>query len=181
MALAMAPDGDIVIAGLVSDDDWPTTAGAFQTASGGRRDAVVCQLSPDGTVLRWSTYIGGALNDVANRVFVGADGCPIMVGDTESFDWPTTPGAHDRLHGGGWDAFMARLSADGSTLLASTLLGGASDDLGRDVIQDLDQPVVVVGSTRSCSFPTTPGAFQTYARRWRGRLPRLPSTRPRRR
>ncbi|MEZ4387377.1 MAG: hypothetical protein R3D98_07310 [Candidatus Krumholzibacteriia bacterium] len=161
MALAIAPDGDIVIAGLVSDGDWPTTPGAFQTVSGGRRDAAACKLSPDGTVLRWSTYIGGALNDVANRVFVGADGCPILVGDTESSDWPTTPGAHDRFHDGGWDAFMVRLAADGSALLASTLLGGGDDDMGRDVILDPDVGVVMVGSTRSNSFPTTAGAFQT--------------------
>jgi len=161
MGLALDDQGDIVVVGLVSSGDWPVTDGAYQGVIGGRRDAVVCKLSSDGADLRWSTYLGGVLNDVANRVSIDAEGCPVLVGETESLDWPTTDGAHDRFHGGGWDAFMARLSADGTSLQASTLLGDVGDETGRDLVLRSDGSVSMVGTTASSLYPTTAGAFQT--------------------
>ncbi len=161
MGVALAAGGDIVIVGLASVADWPTTVGAYDETGNGQRDAVVARLSATGDTLQWSTYIGGVSNDVANRVIIDSDGCPVIVGETASFNWPTTPSAHTRLHSGGWDVFVARLAADGSSLAASTFLGGAADDLGRDLVPVADGRVIVVGSTHSAGFPTTPGTLAT--------------------
>lgn len=161
MSAALDPSGDIVLTGLASAADWPTTAGAYDETGNGLRDAVVARLSAEGDDLQWSTYLGGNNNDVGNRLLIDPAGCPVIIGETFSFDWPTTPAAHDRLHSGGWDVFVTRLSADGSTLAASTLLGGAADDLGRDLAQLADGRVIVVGGTHSPEFPVTAGAFST--------------------
>ncbi|MBD3222061.1 hypothetical protein GF314_12550 [bacterium] len=160
MALASDAAGDLVIVGLASGPDWPTTPGAYATAASGQRDAVVAKLAEAGDDLLWSTYLGGGANDVANRVLVDADGCPIFIGETESTDWPTTAGATQTTHAGGWDVFVARLAADGHDLLASTLLGGEGDDFGRDVAGLAGGAVVMVGgATASADFPTTDGTL----------------------
>ena len=161
MGLAIAPDGEVVVVGLASGADWPVTAGAFATTASGQRDAVAARLGAHGDTLLWSTYLGGAGNDLAIRVRLDAAGCPVIGGATQSPDWPTTPGAFDQWHNGGWDAFLARLSSDGSQLLASTLLGGTGDEEGRAMDLRPDGLVVLVGSTRGSVFPTTPGAFAT--------------------
>jgi hypothetical protein len=161
MGLAIAPDGEVVVVGLASGADWPVTAGAFATTASGQRDAVAARLGAGGDTLVWSTYLGGASNDLAIRVRLDATGCPVIGGATQSPDWPTTPGAFDQWHDGGWDAFLARLSSDGTQLLASTLLGGTGDEEGRAMDLRPDGLVVLVGSTRGSVFPTTPGAFAT--------------------
>jgi hypothetical protein len=61
------------------------------------------------------------------------------------------------------DAFLSVLSADGSTLLYSSYLGGSGGDMGLGIALDM-QPtpnVYISGATNSSNFPTTGGAFRT--------------------
>ena len=64
-------------------------------------------------------------------------------------------------NGGGFDAFVARLGAAGSTLLYATYLGGSGDDRGFGIARDSSNNVYVTGHTSSTNFPTTAGAFDT--------------------
>ena len=59
-----------------------------------------------------------------------------------------------------FEAFVAKLAPDGSTLVYSTYLGGTGNDLGLGVAVDLLGSAYVAGSTQSPDFPTTPGAYQ---------------------
>ena len=52
---------------------------------------------------------------------------------TNSSDFPATPGAYDETYNGGQDAFVARLSADGSALDYATFLGGSGNEYPRGV------------------------------------------------
>ncbi len=52
------------------------------------------------------------------------------------------------------DAFVAKLSADGSTLVYSTPLGGSSDDYGNGIAVDAAGNAYVTGYTQSSDFPT---------------------------
>ena len=61
---------------------------------------------------------------------------------------------------GGFDAFVAKLSADGSTLLYSTYLGASSDDYAYGIAVDATGSAYVTGYTTSSNFPATPGSFQ---------------------
>jgi hypothetical protein len=48
-----------------------------------------------------------------------------------------TPGAFQAKSGGGvFDAFVSKLSADGSTLLYSTFYGGSFDEIGNGIAVD---------------------------------------------
>jgi Ca2+-binding RTX toxin-like protein len=78
--------------------------------------------------------------------------------------YPTTAGAVDTTHNGDNDAVVTRLTTDGSGLLFSTFLGGASFDIGWDVAIDSAGAYYVTGETFGAAvgepdFPTTPGAF----------------------
>src|SRR5262249_39301479 len=62
-------------------------------------------------------------------------------------------------YGGNTDAFVAKLTADGSALVYSTYLGGGFNDLGGAIAVDAVGNAYVVGSTTSVDFPTA-NAFQ---------------------
>src|SRR5690606_518382 len=57
------------------------------------------------------------------------------------------------------DAFAARLSPDGATLVYGTFLGGVERDFAYGVAVDASGAATVAGSTRSADFPTTAGAY----------------------
>ena len=92
-----------------------------------------------------------------------ASGNPIVTGLNTSTFFPTTPGAYDRVYSGLGDVFVSKLSANGSTLLWSTFLGGTSlqFDYGYAVAMDPAGNPIVTGYTRSEDFPTTAGSYDT--------------------
>jgi hypothetical protein len=151
-----------VVAGVTSSSDYPVTSGAYDTSYNGDYDALVSKLSADGTSLVWSTYYGGSDRewDVSGLDLDGS-ARPVFTGGTRSTDLPTSTGAYGTSLGGTDDAFVAALSADGSALAFGTYLGGEDSDAGEDVTFDSAGLPVVVGSSSSPDFPTTPTAFQT--------------------
>ena len=109
--------------------------------------------------LEYSTFLGGTINDEVRDIAVDAQGNALVTGETHGPGFPTTPGAFDPTEGGGIDAFVAKLSADGSTLVYSTFLAGFESDTGHGIAVDDAGHAYVSGSTGSADFPTTPGAF----------------------
>jgi uncharacterized protein (TIGR03437 family) len=59
------------------------------------------------------------------------------------------------------DAFVAKLSADGSKVVYFTVLGGSGKDAAVALAVGSDDSVYVTGTTNSSDFPVTPGALQT--------------------
>ena len=87
-------------------------------------------------------------------------GSAYVTGETMSANFPTTPGAFDASHNGGWDAFVAKLNSAGSGLAYAAFLGGSAyTDVGNGIAVDGTGSVYVTGRTYSANFPTTPGAF----------------------
>ncbi len=162
-SLAIDAQGEVTVAGATRSHDFSTTPGAFDTSFNGVWDAVVTRLSPTGTSLVYSTYLGGNGIDTGFAIALDAQGAVTVAGSTGSPDFPTTPGAFDTSFNGNvdWDAFVARLSPTGSSLVYATYLGGERPDEALAVALDAQGAATVVGQTRSTSFPTTPGAFDT--------------------
>ncbi|MCP4545027.1 MAG: hypothetical protein GY835_01020 [bacterium] len=163
--LAIDYEGNVLIAGFASSADFPSTAGAFDetfdTTFAGYRDVFVSKLGPAGETLLWSTFLGGSGSEEpgwARSLALDTAGNPIVTGHTNSSDFPTTPGALDTVRDG-QDAFIARLSASGTTLLAGTFLGGSGYEGGEAIVLDSAGYLVVTGSTGSADFPTTFGAY----------------------
>lgn len=155
---------------------FPTTAGAFQTAYRGANpyslfNAFVSKLNPSGSALAYSTYIGGSIagNGIAQSTSVAVDASlnAYITGFSYSANFPTTLGAFDPVfplkQNQSRAAFVTKLSADGSTLIYSTFLGGAGDDAAYGIALDTQDNAYVAGTTSSTNFPTTPGAFQSGA------------------
>ena len=119
-------------------------------------------LDNDTSDVLYSTLLGGSSDDHISGVAVDSAGRATVVGSTRSADFPTTPGAFDPGYSGGTnglDAFIARFSADGRSLVYATYLGGRGDDGASDVAVDASGRATVIGTTGSVDFPTTPGAY----------------------
>ncbi len=105
--IAVDSAGNAYVTGLTGSTDFPVTPGAFQTTFGGGIDAFVTKLNPSGTVLVYSTYLGGSSNDYANGIAVDSAGNAYVTGDTSSTNFPTTPGAFQTTSGSSFVAEMA--------------------------------------------------------------------------
>jgi hypothetical protein len=161
LAIAVDPDGAACVAGVTSSADFPTTPGAYRTSLAGASDAFVTKLNPSATELVYSTFIGGTGQDTAAGLALDSSGAVYISGSTNSSNFPVTLGALQTVFSGGsWDAFVTKLSSDGSTLLYSTFLGGTNSDFGTRIAVDGSGSAYVVGTTRSDDFPTLTGSFQ---------------------
>ncbi len=113
-------------------------------------------------VLEYASYLGGSDSDEGNGIAVGADGSIYVTGQTSSDDFPTANAAQGS-RGGNIEAFVTRLSADGSSLVYSTYLGGDNDDVAEAIAVDAQGNAYVTGRT-SDDFPTTTGSFNETRR-----------------
>ena len=116
------------------------------------------KLNATGSALVYSTYLGGNDNDGAQAVAVDGSGNAVIVGSTESFNFPVTPGAFQATTPG--NAFVTKLNATGSALVYATYLGGG-DTSAHGIAVDSSGDAFVTGWTGNTDFPSTPGAFQT--------------------
>jgi hypothetical protein len=164
-AIAVDASGNAHVAGQTgwfSAPEFRATPGAFDTSWNGGQDAFVAKLSANGSQLLYATYIGGRAQDHAFGVALDTLGNAYVTGWTESSDFPTTPGALETIHGvdvGSGDAFVVKLSTDGSRLLYSTFLGGSLGDAASGIAVDGAGNAYVIGTTCSHDFPTTAGTF----------------------
>jgi hypothetical protein len=106
----------------------------------------------DPVVLVYSTYLGGSTWESGNAIAVDAFGSAFVVGTTESANFPLLFASQGAL-GGVRDAFVTKFSPAGNTLVFSTYLGGASEDIGLGVAVDSTGDVFVTGETFSPNFP----------------------------
>ena len=87
------------------------------TYNGGTYDAVVAKISATGQSLDFSTYLGGSGEDRGTGVALNSGTGRIYVaGQTRSSGFPTTAGAFDTSHNGGFDSFVTKFAPIGSTL-----------------------------------------------------------------
>ena len=153
-AIAVDASGSAYVAGQTFSSNFPTTAGAFKTIYRGAGDAFVAKMSPGGTSLQYSTYLGGSGIDNAEGIAVDSGGNAYVTGQTYSTDFPTV--APIQASNGGnqdSDAFVTEINSSGSALVYSTYLGGSSMDWGNGIAVDSSGSAYVVGFTRSADFP----------------------------
>ena len=174
--IALDSDDSAYIVGSTNSASFPTTPGAFRSRpANGNILAFVTKLNSTGSALAYSTLLGeddGVQG--ANAIAVDSQGSAYVTGNTSSSRFPTTPGSFqpakaqarpsDFPIGGaaGYNAFVTKLNAAGSSLVYSTFLGGDGyRDAGNSIAVDSAGNAYVAGQTDSTNFPVTPGAFQT--------------------
>ena len=156
--MAIDDAGDVYVVGTTGSDDFPLLNPLQATPASVQYEAFVLKLSGlDGTQL-YGTYFGASRSEWGNDIAVNDAGEMVIVGSTKSVDFPTVNPIQGQLAGypyWGWtDAFIARISADGSQLLYSTFYGGYYSDEARGVALDRTGRIHLVGETESDDFPT---------------------------
>ncbi len=150
--------GDVYVVGTTGSDDFPTLNPLQASPASAQYDTFVVKLSGlDGTQL-YGTYLGASRSDWGHDIAVSSSGEMYITGSTESIDFPTVDPIQDELAGFPWwgwsDAYVARISADGSQLEYSTFFGGYYDDTARGITLDAAGRIYIVGETDSDDFPT---------------------------
>ena len=174
-SIAVDSNGNAYVTGGASSADFPVTAGAFQTTLMGSSNAFVTKLNASGSALVYSTYLGGSSTlmdmggsfsggDSGSGIVVDSNGNAYVTGTAGSADFPVTPGAFQTHRASGYDVFVTKLSADGSSLVYSTFLGGPFDDRGYGIALDHIGDAYITGVTATDDpylsyFPETPDAF----------------------
>ena len=152
LAIAVDEQGSAYVAGDTNSSNFPRQ-NPIQPALGGGFDAYFAKLTPAGTALVYSTYLGGASDDYAYGVAVDSSGNAYVAGLTGSSNFPTSNALQGSL-GGRNDAFLTKVNASGSALVYSTYLGGAADDWANGIAVDSSGNVYLTGQTSSTNFPT---------------------------
>ncbi|MCX6351518.1 MAG: gliding motility-associated C-terminal domain-containing protein [Bacteroidetes bacterium] len=185
--------GNAFSGGTVYDVKFPTTTGAFQEKyAGGHsdfikqifgRDCGILKYSADGKSLLWCTFIGGSHNEQPHSMVIDRNSNLLILGTTESKNFPVTSGSYDNSYNGNGDIFITSLSKDGSSLVGSTYFGGSGQDglngnnedfpngnltynygdrFRGEIIMDSAGDAVVATCTRSSDFPLK-NNFQTFS------------------
>ncbi|MGN6569027.1 MAG: PKD domain-containing protein, partial [Flavipsychrobacter sp.] len=183
--------GNFYGGGLVNGNGFPANTGAFQTTFAGGSSLVgskfpcdigIIKFNATGTTKIFATYIGGSSNEQPHSLIVDTGNNLILAGRSYSTDYPTTTTAYDRTQNGLADLVVTKLNSTGTSLLASTYIGGDSDDVvnfnadeytfgnlkhnygddARSEVQvDNAGNVYVAACTRSDNFPVTSSAYQS--------------------
>jgi len=159
MAFDIAVDsaGFAYVTGQSNSSDFPTVV-PIQGSNGGGWDVFLTKLNPSGSVLDYSTYLGGNGNDFGRSIALDAAGGVYLTGETLSVNFPTALPIQANLAGGS-DAFVTKINSSGTFLDYSTFLGGSvngvlGDDLGAGIAVDAAGMAYVTGRTNTMDFPT---------------------------
>ena len=159
------------VAGETCAPDFPTVNAEQSTYASGcsittNGDAFVTKFDPaasGGASVVYSTYLGGSGPDSASGIAVDSAGNAYVVGNTQSTSFPTMNAYQTATHAPvgpygytAGNAFLAKLSADGSTLLYSTYFGGSGvyGDGASAIAVDTAGRAYIVGGTSSTDLPT---------------------------
>lgn len=176
-AIAVDAAGNAYIAGNTNTTDLPTTPGAFLRSGFG---AFVAKVNAAGSALAYLTYLGSwryvsqvfaTAGNTVNALAVDAAGNAYLTGSTTDPRFPSTPTAFQRTFSGpanppplppepASDAFVAKLSPDGGSLVWASYLGGTAADSARSIALDPSGNVWVAGTTLSPGFPNGNGWSQ---------------------
>ncbi|HTO88942.1 MAG TPA: hypothetical protein VMR54_15590, partial [Thermoanaerobaculia bacterium] len=166
LGIAIHPaSGEVLVAGITSSTDFPSTNLGAQATSGGGDDGFVARFDPTLRLLR-ATYIGG--NDYDRLVGVAvhpSTGDVYAAGYTGSGNLLKTKGGAQAAPAGAGDGFVVRLDPTLSQILHATYLGGAGPDYLRALaISSSSGEILVAGETISTiPFPGTDGGANAYS------------------
>ena len=134
---------------------------SFDTSTDSAYTALVFKLSRNGSTLIWSGFLGGNDDDNGFAIALDDEGYVYVGGRTQSTDFPTVS-AYDTTFNGNDDAFLAKISNDGQTLVYSTLFGGSDHDRIVSIVPNSDSTVSALGYTLSGNLPTKNAYDSTF-------------------
>lgn len=128
-AVKASSAGQWFMAGNTNSTNLMTTSSAWQKNYQGSGDVFLTRLDASGTSVVYSTYLGGSDVDYVKAIAVESDDELYVLGASRSTDWYVSGGLYGPS--GQYDAFLTHVTADGSAINSSTLLGGSYNDYPR--------------------------------------------------
>ncbi|MFX1512166.1 MAG: fibronectin type III domain-containing protein [Promethearchaeota archaeon] len=159
--LAIDSEGKIIVGGITMSSDFPTTEEAYDREFD-TVDGFITKISADGSNLEFSTFLGGTEWEYLTSTTIDEVDNIYCTGITWSADFPTTENAVQPNPASSRDCYITKLSANGSTLLASTYIGGYQSEYSHAIILDADGKPWIVGYTNSDDFPTESAYDDTF-------------------
>ncbi len=108
LGIALDSSGSIYVTGSTQSMLFPVQ-NASQPTGGGSVDAFITRLTPAGTSINYSTYLGGFMTDIGNGIAVDPSGNAYVVGNTSSPNFPTVNPFQATLKS--TDAFITKIGA----------------------------------------------------------------------
>src|SRR3990172_2042623 len=159
-SIAVDTSGNVYVTGYTQSTDFPTANAIYGTSSG-NMDVFISKLNASGSVLDYSTYLGGTNEDRGDGIAVDTSGNAYVTGWTFSGNFPKANAIYKSRMGTN-DVFITKINASGSALDYSTFLGGNSYDYGRDIAVDASGNAYVTGYTESTDFPMSNAIYESY-------------------
>ena len=158
ISVTFSEDGSIV-ALLNTKSANIVTTGEYQGAyGGGISDMLLSSFDAEGVAL-WSTYVGNSGEEIAGSIMYSEDGYLLLSASTSSATGLAIGGAQTTYGGGDHDGLVMLLESNGS-IVWSSYIGGAGDDLGHSATFNDFNKIYVSGSTSSVSGIATMSADQ---------------------
>jgi fibronectin type 3 domain-containing protein len=161
LSMDIDSEGNAWATGITTSSDFPLVQSSLYKVYNGSNDAILFELSENGTTLLYSTYIGGTADDRGYKVLVDAADNVWVAGTTGSANFPVTPDAYKNTISGSTDIYLLKMSHDGSSILYSTYFGGSQYDTVASIAFDSDGNIWGTGATSSSYFPTTTNAYDS--------------------
>lgn len=152
----------VYVSGYTNSTNYPTISGAYSMVKYNYYDAFVTKLNSNLNTLTYSTFIGGANDDILFDLTIDTSLNVYITGSTRSSNYPTTVNAYDTSFNNTIsyeDVFITKLNPSGSALVFSSFLGGSLADKSKRIILDKERNIYIAGYTQSTNFPKTAGAF----------------------
>ncbi len=148
--IAVDSSGDAYVVGLTDSPNFPASIGSYNPT---QFRMFLTKLDPTGSSLLFANYFGGTSGgDEAYAVALDSSGNAFVTGDATSSDFPVV-NAYQSTLSGSTDAFLVKFSADGSSIIYSTYLGGSNSQFANSVSVDPAGEAVIAGVTQSTDFP----------------------------
>jgi len=152
--VAVDSSGNVYATGETASSGWISGSGWDTTYNGGVvwGDGYIVKLSSAGAHL-WSTYLGGASEEIGYGIAIDSNGNVYATGETYSDGWVS--GGEDTMfgenHDGIIDGYVVKLDTNGGHLW-STYLGGTLLDVGGGIALDPSANVYATGTTGSTDW-----------------------------
>jgi len=162
-ALSIDTNGDIILVGHTTSPDLPVTTNAINTVyQPSYEHGFLMKLNPDGSQIKYCSYISGERFDAPYGIKRSPDGNFIITGYTMSSTFPVTTDAFDTTLNGGSDIFLMKLTNACDSIIFATYIGGSDqDNAGATISIDSLGNIYLAGDTRSPDFPVTSNAYDT--------------------
>ena len=157
--IAVDPSGNVYIAGSTDSSDFPLSN--LGSLPAGIDHAFVAKIDATGSNLIYADYLGGSGGDYGYAIALDGSNSVYVTGSTASSDFPMV-NPFQGTYPGSFNAFLSKISADGSSLLYSTYFGGNGSDIPSSVAVSQTGDMTIAGYTSSTNLSVA-NAYQSSA------------------